>query len=145
MEHELLQDARANFVKKVYSILAMQLLVTTGFVTLSTFNQEFREYQQANMALFWVCILISLISLLTLACVRGITTKSPINILLITVFTLSESYLVSFICGLYTPESVLNAAVATLGATVSLTCYAIYTKSDFTETYSKCLGKISFI
>ena len=132
MEDELLQDARVNFIKKVYSILAMQLLVTSSFVALSTFNEEFREYQQTHMGLFWVCFLISLASLLTLGCVRGITTKTPANMLLLIIFTLSESYLVSMICGLYTPESVLNATVATLGATISLTCYAIYTKTDFT-------------
>jgi FtsH-binding integral membrane protein len=38
MEHGLLLGARTNFVKKVYSILGMQLFFTSGFVTLSTFN-----------------------------------------------------------------------------------------------------------
>lgn len=132
MEHELLQGARANFVKKVYSTLAIQLLVTTGFVCLSTFNAEFREYQRNNMILFWLSSLASLVSILVIVCVRGVATTSPINVILLSVFTLSESYLVSMICGFYTPESVLNAAVATLGATVFLTGYAIHTKSDFT-------------
>ncbi len=44
------------------------------------------------------------------------------------------------ICSMYTPASVLNAAVATLGATVGLTLFAIYTKSDFSDTYSKFFG-----
>jgi len=132
MDSELMQNARSNFIKKVYSILGIQLSVTTGFVCLSTFNTEFREYQQNNMAFFWISFVVSVVSLLTLGCVRGITTKSPINLILLCVFTLSESYLISMICGFYTPESVLNAAIATLGATISLTCFAIYTKSDFT-------------
>jgi len=47
-------------------------------------------------------------------------------------FTLAESYMVSFICSLYTPDSVLNAAIATLAATLGLSFYAYKTKSDFT-------------
>ena len=44
------------------------------------------------------------------------------------VFTLAESYIVSDICSFYEPESVLNAAIATLGATLGLTLYAVKTK-----------------
>ncbi len=43
-------------------------------------------------------------------------------------FTLGESYLVSCICSMYTPESVLLAGVATLGVTLGITYYAMTTK-----------------
>jgi len=48
-------------------------------------------------------------------------------------FTLFESYLVSYICSIYTPDSVLLAASATLAATVGLTYYAMTTKEDLTS------------
>jgi len=66
--------------------------------------------------------------------------KSPWNVLLLSLFTLAESYMVSMICSFYTPESVLNAAIATLGATIGLTLYAVKTKTDFSDSYSKCYG-----
>lgn len=131
MEHELLQGARTNFVKKVYSILGMQLLVTSGFVTLSTFHEPFRNYQMENMALFWISFIGTLVTMLALGCIRGLATKSPINVILMSLFTLGESYLVSMICGFYEPLSVLNAAVATLAATIALTIYAVKTETDF--------------
>ena len=53
--------------------------------------------------------------------------------ILLGVFTLSESYLVSLICSIYTPESVLLAGVATLAATLGITFYAITSKTDFTN------------
>lgn len=134
------RSARSNFIRKVYSILGMQLTVTVGFVLLSMFNQAFAEYQMLNIQMFWLAFVISIISLIVLACIPGMATKSPINTILLCIFTLSESYLVSFICTLYTPESVLNAAVATLGATLGLTLYAIKTKTDFSDMYSKCYG-----
>ena len=106
------------------------------------FNAAFSAFQAQNAWLFWVSFVISIISLIVLACVPGVTTKSPINAILLIVFTLAESYIVSFICSLYTPESVLNAAIATLGATIGLTAYAIKTKSDFSDSYSKCAGTL---
>ena len=136
----LSMSARNNFIKKVYTILAIQLSVTVGFVLLNMFNTAFSAFQAQNVWLFWVSFVISIISLIVLACVPGVTTKSPINAILLIVFTLAESYIVSFICSLYTPQSVLNAAIATLGATVGLTAYAIKTKSDFSDSYSKCAG-----
>jgi FtsH-binding integral membrane protein len=48
--------------------------------------------------------------------------------------------MVSFICSLYTPESVLNAAVATLAATTGLSLYAYHSKVDFTECMHFMLG-----
>jgi FtsH-binding integral membrane protein len=69
--------------------------------------------------------------MLALGCVRGLATKSPINLILLSLFTFGESYLVSMICGFYEPLSVLNAAVATLAATIALTIYAVKTETDF--------------
>ena len=53
--------------------------------------------------------------------------------ILLGIFTLAESYLVSSVCAIYTPESVLQAAVVTAAATCGLTWYAWTTKNDFTE------------
>ncbi len=47
-------------------------------------------------------------------------------------FTVSESYMVSFACVTSNPNLVLIAALMTLGVTVALTVYALTTKTDFT-------------
>ena len=49
------------------------------------------------------------------------------------IFTLCESYLVTYVCRIYEPESVLLSAVATLAVTLGLTYYAMTTKEDFTS------------
>lgn len=61
-----------------------------------------------------------------------ISRSTPINYVMISVFTLCESYLVSFLCSMYTASSVLLSASATLAATIGLTYYAMTTKEDFT-------------
>ena len=59
-------------------------------------------------------------------------------------FTLCESYLVSVITSIYTPESVLLAAVATVAATLGITFYAMTSKSDFTDFSNSVTGNFSF-
>lgn len=68
----------------------------------------------------------------------------PSNMLLLGAFTLAESYLVSCICSIYTPESVMLAAVATAAATFGITFYAMTTKADFTSWMNSFYGN-SFI
>ena len=69
----------------------------------------------------------------------NISRKTPTNYAVLGLFTLFESYLVSYVCYLYTPDSVLLAAVATLSATIGLTYYAMTTKEDLTSM--RFLGK----
>ena len=59
--------------------------------------------------------------------------KSPSNYILLTVFTLCWTYLVGFICATYDATIVLTAALMTAVLTVTLSCYAMYTKNDFTK------------
>lgn len=66
--------------------------------------------------------------------------KYPTNIAILAAFTLGESYLVSSICGMYEPASVLLAAVATAAATFGITFYAMTSKSDFTQWMSSFYG-----
>ena len=58
--------------------------------------------------------------------------KTPMNYILLLVFTLCWTYLVGFICATYDAAIVLTAALMTAVLTVSLMSYAIFTKNDFT-------------
>ena len=55
-------------------------------------------------------------------------------------FTICESYMVSAITSMYTPESVLLCAAATVAATVALALYAMTTKTDFTSVGNSVTG-----
>lgn len=69
---------------------------------------------------------------------KSLSTKSPINYILLSVFTLCETYLVSFICTLYEPSSVLACGIITLAITTGLTIHAMTTTKD----YSVMMGNI---
>jgi FtsH-binding integral membrane protein len=127
-------------VRKVYSLLSVMLLTTTIFCTFSVMSLEFSQFQNNNNWLFWVCFVGSIATIIPLACSSNLSKTVPANYLLLFAFNLFESYMVSFCCTLYTPESVVLAAAATLTSTLSLTFYAFITKRDFTDCYSFMIG-----
>jgi hypothetical protein len=60
-------------------------------------------------------------------------------------FTIAQSYLVSSICGIYEPATVLLSAVATAAVLFGITLYAITTKSDFTKWLNTFYGNKNLI
>jgi FtsH-binding integral membrane protein len=58
--------ARQNFVKKVYSVLSMQLAFTVFVVWCSFTFKAFQIFQRRNNWLFWVAFITTLVSLISL-------------------------------------------------------------------------------
>merc|ERR1719277_2100161 len=80
-----------------------------------------------------VCLVVNVAFLCTLTCRRGeLARKVPTNYLLLFGFTATEGVLVGVICSVYTLNSILFAVAATSFLVGGLSCYAMYTKSDFT-------------
>lgn len=66
--------ARRNFVKKVYSVLSIQLLATVFMVWCNFSFRAFAKFQERNTWLFWtafVAALVSMISLCTFALIQS--------------------------------------------------------------------------
>jgi FtsH-binding integral membrane protein len=141
----LASNSRNNFIKKVYSILSVQLLITVIFVASNMLSLSFAKFQAEETWALILAAVVSIVSIIVLVCVRGFAKEYPKNMVCLLIFTLAESYMVSCICGLYTAESVLNAAVATLAATVGLSLYAYKSKSDFTECMHFMMGISPFM
>ena len=65
-ERSLSASARQNFVKKVYSIISLQLLLTVAVVYLNYSSKAFARFQARNMWAFWLAFIGGLISLISL-------------------------------------------------------------------------------
>lgn len=126
------KKTRMNFIKKVYAILSTQLLITFLVVLAVFLLPSLQAFQVENMWLVIVCAVISIISLYALGCFRKLARNVPWNYILLFVFTITESYIVSYIASKYSTSTVLIAAGLTTAMVVGLTLYAIYTKKDFT-------------
>ena len=121
-----------NFIRKVYIILSLQLLTTTMFVAAGCFSAGYRMFIKQNMWLMWVCLIISIIIFYVIIYVRSASRKVPLNFLILLIFTLAESYLVSCSTAQYDPQTVFIAAGLTAAVVVALTIYACTSKTDFT-------------
>ena len=125
---------RLNFIRKVYGILAVQLLITTIFVLIGTFFINKNDLSNFLKGIFEVGIIVSIILSYTMviAIVCCVGRSFPANYICLFIFTIAESFLLMIISAKYTPQSVVVALIMTATATIALSVYAMTTKTDFT-------------
>jgi FtsH-binding integral membrane protein len=123
--------ARVNFIQKVYTILAAQLVLTVLICALSMTSLTFFKFQVENIALFYLVMVGAVVTQIWIFCCRGGKTY-PLNVILTSIFTLCEAYIVSFLCSATGMQSgnaiVFEAAFMTLVVVVVCSVYALYTK-----------------
>lgn len=120
---------RQAFVRKVYSILGLQLLLTVGMGAFISMNASVRNWALSNQWLFWVSLFGSFALLIgTYVCQRSY----PKNLIFLFGFTLCESYMVGLLTSLYDTRIVLEALVITVTVFLGLSLFAVQTKYDFT-------------
>ena len=126
-------NVRLGFVRKVYGILGIQLLITTLICIISMTSTSFANFQAETPGIVIAAAVLSIIVLCAIMCFRSVAKTVPTNYICLIVFTLCEAYMVSFACSsVDEPKIVIMAAAMTLGMTLSLTIYACTTKKDFT-------------
>lgn len=127
--------ARLQFVRKVYAILTLQLLITVGVTVASMYSTAFSNFQATYYWIMYILMVLVIVTEIAILCSKA-GRRPPTNYLLLLVFTLCESYMISFICAIVSNEQgksiVLMAAIMTLGIVFATTAYAMITRDDFT-------------
>ncbi|KAA0201332.1 hypothetical protein HAZT_HAZT011508, partial [Hyalella azteca] len=70
--------------------------------------------------------------MIALICAPDMRRKSPINLIVLLLFTACEGMLLGSICACYDADAVLKAAIVTAILFFGLTAFAFQTKIDFT-------------
>lgn len=86
----------------------------------------------ANSWLWIVSIVVLFVTLIALACCEGLRRKSPMNFVLLFMFTLAQSFMLGVMSANFEIMEVLLAIGITAVITFSLTIFAFQTKWDFT-------------
>ncbi|EMC91410.1 hypothetical protein BAUCODRAFT_152667 [Baudoinia panamericana UAMH 10762] len=121
---------RMQFIRKVYAILTVQLLLTTALSAVSFFSTPYKNWIQTNQWMMWV----SLFGAIGFMLLTFWKRKSyPMNLAFLGVFTGLEAYSISVITSFYDSRIVLQALIFTLGIFVALTIFACQSKYDFTS------------
>ncbi|XP_044143981.1 protein lifeguard 2 [Bufo gargarizans] len=124
---------RRSFIRKVYSILSLQLLVTVAIVALFTFSDPVKEYVQENPGWYWASYAVFFITYLVLACCTGPRRHFPWNLILLSIFTLSMSYITGMLSSYYNTTSVIVCLGITALVCLTVTLFSYQTKVDFTS------------
>jgi FtsH-binding integral membrane protein len=131
------KQLRLGFIKKVYSVLSLQLAITIAFVALSFIDSVQRFYIEWMNPFFWIAMVGSICIAIPLICFKRVAKKVPTNYILLISWTICESYMVGTLCAFVnSPQTVIIAGLMTTLVTVALTIYACTTKTDFTF----CMG-----
>ena len=128
------RDIRMGFVKKVYGILTIQLLITAAIAGACFAKRKDPKFVKlmANPGVLFAALGGFFACFCALACCR-LDKTFPINYLLLLGFTVCQAIMVGHaVMRVPEPEVVLAAACITAAAVVGITLYAIFTSSDFT-------------
>ena len=145
---------RIGFVKKVYSILFAQLLLTGICIAVTITNDSICLWMLEYWWIYLILIFVALFIEILVICVRPLGRKVPMNYILLFLFTLCEAYLLSFASMTYSftetcdefgrncvydfsnRETVTCAGIGTVAITAACTAYACTTKTDFTKCWA---------
>ena len=127
-------SVRNGFIRKVYGLLSIQLIITFGFVLLFQIP-AIKKNILTNIHLagnILICSSISFLFLfLILACCRNLSRTVPYNFIFLFAITLCEALSCSIVSACYSFEIVAVSLFLTIISTLTITFYACTTKTDF--------------
>mmetsp|Transcript_87627 Transcript_87627/g.225765 ORF Transcript_87627/g.225765 Transcript_87627/m.225765 type:complete len:248 (-) Transcript_87627:303-1046(-) len=129
--HLAVESARKGFVRKVYGLVATQLLATAALAApIATASDVWLE---EHAALLLVSTFGFLVLSISMTCCTHLLRQHPWNLVILCGFTLLESVSVGFICAMYEVESVVLCLAATAAICGALTLFACTTEVDVTS------------
>ena len=133
-EESIQISVRNGFIRKVYSILSVQLIITFGAVFLFQIPSLklfiFKNQSLAGNTLVF-CSLAFLTLFLVLVCNRNLSRTVPYNYYILFAITLCESLVCGIVSSLYSFQIVATALALTIISTLAITFYACTTKTNF--------------
>ncbi|KAM6459713.1 protein lifeguard 3-like isoform 1-T2 [Liasis olivaceus] len=127
------KKVRHTFIRKVYSIISVQLLVTVGIISIFTFVEPVSAFVQDNIAIYYASYGVFLVTYLVLVCCEGPRRRFPWNLILLSVFTLAMGFMTGTIASIYSTKAVVIAMAITAIVSIIVTIFCFQTKVDFTS------------
>ncbi|NWV85184.1 LFG2 protein, partial [Dasyornis broadbenti] len=125
------RNVRRVFIRKVYAILMVQLLVTVVIVAFFTFCEPVKGYIQTHSAWYWASYAVFFVTYLILACCSGPSRSCPICSSGFLEPNIPEDAPAS--SHYYNTKSVLLCLGITALVCLSVTIFSFQSKFDFTS------------
>jgi FtsH-binding integral membrane protein len=131
---ELPEEIRTGFIRKVLVILTLQVLTTLACATLFMLSPNVRVQVLSTRWPLYTAIFAPIGFLLALGCYQR---SHPTNLILLSGFTLAESYTVGFLCAATYAAGygaiIWQALLITAAVFVSLVTFVLVTRRDFSQ------------
>ncbi|KAJ8288118.1 hypothetical protein COCON_G00007770 [Conger conger] len=124
---------RRAFIRKVFMVLTVQLMVTFSFVAIFTFVDDAKTFVRINPWTYYVSYAIFFVSLIVLSCCGEFRRKHPWNLVALSILTLSLSYMVGMIASFYDTDAVIMAVGITAVVCFTVVLFSLQSKYDFTS------------
>uniref|UniRef100_A0A8C5RKB1 Transmembrane BAX inhibitor motif containing 4 n=1 Tax=Laticauda laticaudata TaxID=8630 RepID=A0A8C5RKB1_LATLA len=121
---------RLAFLRKVYSILSVQIFLTTVTSAAFLYSTTIRTFVHESPALLLMALLGSLALIVALTLYRH---QYPVNLYLLFGFTFLEAVTVAITVTFYEVSVVLQAFILTTAVFLALTVYTLQSKRDFSK------------
>uniref|UniRef100_A0AAQ4PTY8 Protein lifeguard 2 n=1 Tax=Gasterosteus aculeatus aculeatus TaxID=481459 RepID=A0AAQ4PTY8_GASAC len=118
------RNIRRVFIRKVYAILMIQLLVTLAIVAIFTFCEPVKNYIQSNPGWYWASYAVFFVTYLTLSCCAAPRRQFPWNLILLAIFVSMR---------FYNTKSVVMCLGITAAVCLLVTVFSFQTKFDVTS------------
>ncbi|KAJ8749467.1 hypothetical protein K2173_025662 [Erythroxylum novogranatense] len=119
-------DLRWAFIRKIYSIITVQLLLTIAVASVVVFVRPIAVFfvtTSAGLALYIVLIFVPFLALCPLFYYHQ---KHPVNYFLLGIFTISLAFAVGLTCAFTKGKVILESVILTTVVVVSLTLYTFW-------------------
>ncbi|NXQ35440.1 LFG3 protein, partial [Alaudala cheleensis] len=126
------RKVRHSFIRKVYAIISLQLLVTVGIISVFTFVDPVCSFVRRNAAIYYASYAVFLVTYLVLACCQGPRRRFPWNIILLSIFVSGLGLPRDpgdFLCSMYQTKAVLIAMLITAIVAIAVTIFCFQTKA----------------
>ncbi|KAK3042205.1 hypothetical protein RJ639_001325, partial [Escallonia herrerae] len=117
---------RWSFVRKVYTILSMQLLLTVGMAAMVVFVRPIPKFLLHTTPGIVVCVLLLILPLVLLWPLHSYRKQHPVNLFLLMLFTIMMAAAVGLLCSMSKGKVILEAGILTCVVVVSLTLYTFW-------------------
>lgn len=91
-------EVRAGFTRKVYMLMCIQLLLTSGISSLLMFEPTVRTFAVHNLAILYAVLIGSMCLMCPLMTYKDV---HPLNLILLMVLTILQGYVVGVVCAAY--------------------------------------------
>lgn len=139
---------KMGFIRKVYSILATQLLVTCGIVTGAIYlsfeipageagpdPSKLTEFGYGVLTRPWIIWVLFVPLLIILCCLHAMKNTYPCNYILLALFTIIESWTLAYVCVAYYSrgfgDQIILSLAVTTGIFLALTVFTMQSKIDW--------------